>query len=187
MSQEAELREWISKDFNASFGHRIRRLEHVIKEFGQEEGICLFHGGDLSKALFEEARWCFVNGQFIGCLLLCQCFLEQSLSSLLGAAGPSCGVEDKGLEQAGFYDLVEKAREVHLISDSEANNLHWIRKARVQYVHPKPPWSRKFHAWRCLKEGRASAQVIESDAKRAITVVLRLTQGPLFRAREPSK
>lgn len=176
-----DLQRWLCGEHEATIKERAKRLSFIVKELGPAEGIQLFHGAELNKEFFEEARWCFVNGQYVGCLLLCQCFLEQSLSSLLAQAGVSDRMSDKRLEMAGFCELIDTACEIGVITSKEAADFHWVRETRVQYVHPKPVFSKNHIAHRYLQEGKMPKEVYESDARRAILIVLRLIRRPPFR------
>lgn len=172
----AGLREWLLNENEKGREDRIVRLKFLIEEFGQVEGIQFFHGM-LAKDFFEEARWCYVNGQFIGAVLLCQCFLELTLRSLLSAGGlRAYGVTDKWLEDAGFYELIEKAHEYGLISDESAADFHWVRTTRVQYIHPKPPFSEKHFGQRVASERIHPVAIFAKDARRAMKIMLEFNQ-----------
>jgi len=172
-----DLRDWLINEDEMTLDSRTRRLEFIVNEFGSEDGYQLFHGGDLTKAFFEEARWCFVNGQFIACVLLCQCFLENSLRSMLSAGG---FVKDEWLEKVGFYDLIKKAHESGQISDEEAEDFHWTRKSRIQYIHPKPIFSERHIAHRMLQENKTLDELNENNAKKAIKIIFNLIQRQPF-------
>lgn len=147
----------------------------MVKEYGASDGVQLWHGL-LSERFFEEARWCFVNGQFVACVLLSQCFLEVSLRSLLAAGGKNYGVSDKWLERAGFSDLVNKAKECGLIEPGHAANCHAVRQMRVEYVHARPVFSKKHIGRRIVAERASAMELSERDARRSLRVMLQLNQ-----------
>ena len=172
---DRNYREWLVAEDAARMRGRIGRLRFLVKEYGPANGVQLFHG-ELAVRFFEEARWCFVNGQYIACVLLCQCFLENSLRSLLAVAGHSYGVCDKWLERAGFYELIEKACECGIIDGKDARNFHRVREMRVEYVHARPAFSNRRIACRIIKENKDVVKLAEQDARRAVKVMLEINQ-----------
>jgi hypothetical protein len=78
--------EWVDREDEIQRADRIRRLEWLV-QLAPNNGIWLFHGGSLTKSLFEEAKYCFVYGQFFASTMLGLSFLEHSLASLLYGTG----------------------------------------------------------------------------------------------------
>lgn len=167
--------QWLIAEDSARMRSRVQRLKFLVNEYGSTNGLQLFHGV-LTHRFFEEARWCFVNGQFIACVLLCQCFLEGTLRSLLGAGGKNYGVSDRWLEHAGFCDLIEKAKDCGIITSRQAKDCHAVRQMRVEYVHARPTFSRKHIAYRMIREGKSAIRLSERDARQATKVMLRINQ-----------
>jgi len=176
-----DLASWVSSEYAKSMDERVDRLRLLINLFGPNGGIQCFFGGDLTKDVFEEIRWCFINGQFIACVLLCQCFIENSLRNLLSTGGLNYDVTDGWLERVGFRDLINKSLEEELITEKEADDFHWLRKARVQYVHPKLPFSRKWIVRRMVEEEATAKELAAQDAVRSVRIVLQLIQRAPFR------
>lgn len=175
MPSANEIKNWLLAEDAARLGARVSRLKFVVKEYGASDGVQLWHGV-LSERFFEEARWCFVNGQFIACVLLSQCFLEVSLRSILAAGGENYGVSDKWLESAGFADLVNKAKECGLIEPGQAANCHAVRQMRVEYVHARPVFSKKHIGQRMVAERASAMKLSERDARRSMRVMLDLNR-----------
>jgi len=173
-------REWLLNENETSLQGRLMRLDYIVREYGIEDGIQVFPGGLLSKRHFEEARWNFVNGQFIGCVLLCQCFLESSLRGLIILLGSKSGVDEEWIEKVGFYELIIHSLQMRIISEKQAAEFHWIRITRSKYVHPKPVYSKKSFMVRVLNEKLSSEAIFYKDAKRAIKIVLQLIKNPPF-------
>ena len=171
-----ELKQLLVSEDAARLNGRLDRLMLLIREYGPAEGLQLFHGCDLTQRFFEEARWCFVNGQSIACVLLCQCFLESSLRALLAAGGHNYGVSDRWLEDAGFYDLIEKAKDSGIVSPRQARDCHAVRRKRVEYVHARPAFSTKNIAHRMVEEGTSAFALSEQDARTAMKVMLKINQ-----------
>ena len=169
---------WLEREHRATMDNKAERLSFIENKYGVVEDYRLFHGGEISRAVFEELRWSFVNGQYIACVLLSQCFVEDSIRGLIAQAAL---VDNKRVEISGFFDLINIALEEGLISQSEAEKFHWLRKTRVQYVHPKPAFSKNSFAHRFINEEKYPKQIYEEDATNAVSIVLRLIQRPPFR------
>ena len=103
------------------------------------------------------------------------------MRSLLAAGGANCGVTDEWLEDAGFYNLIEKAQEQGLISVTSARDFHSVRKMRVEYVHARPAFSKRQFAHRVVGTGRDWKTCFKQDAQHAIKMILRANQRGPFR------
>jgi hypothetical protein len=169
------LNQWLMAEDAARLRGRVKRLRFLIRQCGSTEGRQLFHGL-LSWRFFEEARWCFVNGQFIACVLLSQCFLEKSLRSLLAVGGQNYGVSDKWLEDAGFHELIEKAREKGVLTSGQARDCHIVRRMRVAFVHARPVFSKRHVAHRMITERKSITELSEQDAVKALKIMLRINR-----------
>ncbi len=165
---------WLIDQDAKSLNARVTRLQYMARQFGSQDRFILFHGGMLVTQLFEESRSNFVNGQLISCVLMCQCFIEESLKVILSNGGSRYDVTDKWLARATFYNIIEKAQKAGLLTQREANDLHWLRQARVQYVHPKLPSTGKSLAARVGKENKMPWELYEKDAKRALRITFKL-------------
>lgn len=173
---EAGLFEWLHREHNSDIGNKAKRLRYIRRQFGVEGQIQMFFGGPVALNLFEEARWSYVNGQFIGCLLLCQSFIEATLTGQIAIAPWDCDMSDSKLEAAGFAQLIDAAEQGRLISPREAREFHWLRKTRRQYVHVKPAFSKDNFARRMVREDRMPHDLHKRDARRAIKIVLNWVQ-----------
>ena len=175
------LKEWLSQEYNSSLDKRVSRLEFLVKTYGDPDGYQLFYGGTLVKDTFEEIRWSFINGQFIACILLCQCFIENSLRGILSMGGLNYGATDEWLEKSGFYDLIEKAFAYQLINELEADDFDWLRETRAQYIHHKPAFSKKVFDKRYVEAECHPSEIYEEDAKKALKILFKLIQRKPFR------
>lgn len=90
----------------------------------------LFPGGFAPARAFEEARWCYVNGQFIGCVLLCKLMLEHVLAAHFSLKG-----EDE-IVAGGFNLICEKAVKERLISQEEHDAFQVLRTWFTQSIRP---------------------------------------------------
>jgi hypothetical protein len=66
---------WLSNENKKRHASRLERLKWLDNEFGNPRDL-LFHGDPLSIHLYEEAKWCYVDGHFLSCILLCQATFE---------------------------------------------------------------------------------------------------------------
>ena len=175
------LAAWLAHEDEITLVERASRLDFLIKQYGNPKEVMCFWGGPLAKESFEEARWCFVNAQFVGCVLLCQCFLEGTLGGLLATFAPNAGVSNRWLKESGFAELTEKAFESGWLDELEKREFDWLRRCRASYVHPKPPFSRKHVAYRMIEENLMAEELAAQDATRAISLMLRFAQRAPFR------
>ena len=178
---ESHLVEWLNREHNADVGNKAKRLRYIRRQFGKEGQIQVFFGGPIAKDLFEEARWSYVNGQFIACLLLCQSFFEADLTGQISHAPWHFGMTDASLEAAGFAELIDAAELGRIISPLDARTFHWLRKTRRQYVHVKPAFSKKNFMKRVVHENRIPYALHKRDARKAIKIILNWIQQPPHR------
>jgi len=171
-----DLEAWLQSEDEATRQYRVERLKLLVEEFDSDADCMAFHGGVLSKRYFEEARWSWVNGQFIACTLICQCFVEVSLRSLLAARGQSVGCTDQWLERAGMHDLTEKAQEVGLLMDDDVKALKRLRKNRTQYVHARPAFSKGHFMRRVLSTNQVPEEACEQDAREAVKLIFQIAR-----------
>ena len=176
-SDQIDLAAWLQTEDDATRSYRLERLGFLVNEFGSVgAGPMCFHGGELSKRCFEEARWSWVNGQFIACTIICQCFVEISLRSLLSARGLNVGASDYWLERTGMYELTKKARKIGLLTEDEVSALNRLRKNRIQYIHARPIFSKNHFMRRVLSTGETPEDTCEHDAQEAIRLTIQLAR-----------
>lgn len=181
----ANTEQWLRSQSEADMGSRGERARFVRQLVGPQDGWFAFHDL-LAKQVVEEAGWCYINGQFIGCVVLCQCFLENTFRGWLAMGGSSYGVTDEWIEKAGFYVLIEKATEYGLVSPTEAGECHWLRKTRVGYVHHRPAWSDDHFARRMVQQNALPHELHQDDAERALELALNILRRDPWRIREES-
>ena len=100
-----ELLEYLKNEDESTRFFRLDRLKFLINSYGQSRHL-LFLGGPISAYAFEEARLSFLNGLFIGCVLLSQIVIEHFLAGLFRMGGRD------DLEGVGFYKLINEALSV---------------------------------------------------------------------------
>jgi len=110
---DAEYLQWLMAEDEASREARLERLRWLVETFGEPRHL-LFRGGPISYRAFEEARLCFLNGQFIATTLLSQVVLEHMLAGLFHSAGRD------DLKGSGFKRLMKEAVKEGIINDRGA-------------------------------------------------------------------
>ena len=78
--------EWLDNEDSQCRSDRLNRLKWIIEKYPDID-ISLFHGGLKSHYLFEEARHCFVYGQYIASIVLSLSYIENTLASAFYVSG----------------------------------------------------------------------------------------------------
>ena len=74
--------EWLTREDKACYPDRLARL-HWLSGMAPKSEFWSFPGGLVAKYLFEEARYCFVYGQFLATIVLGIAYIERTLAALL--------------------------------------------------------------------------------------------------------
>lgn len=161
--------EWLSAEDDATRSSRAVRLAFVLQA-GGPLGNMLIPGGFVPARALDEARWCYVNGQFLASVLLCQAMLEHVLAGQYALMGKD------SLIKKGFERLCDEALADHLISPSEHCAFASLRLLRNPYVHPKRMNDPKRMERRMMTENLSQEDIVEGDARQALLTVLRLME-----------
>ena len=167
MCSDAEYLEWLVAEDEASREARLERLRWLVETFGEPRHL-LFRGGPISYRAFEEARLCFLNGQFIATTLLSQVVLEHMLAALFHSA------ERDDLKGSGFKRLVDEAVKERIITSEEHAAFDRIRQRRNPVVHYRDPMNQESIIYRAIREDTTIRQVLEDDAKTALSTIFNL-------------
>ncbi|KPJ51120.1 MAG: hypothetical protein AMJ41_00245 [candidate division Zixibacteria bacterium DG_27] len=159
--------EWLDNEDKQCRDDRLQRLKWIIKEY-PNIGLSLFHGGVKSHYLFEEARYCFVYGQYTASIMLSLSYVENSLATLLYASGTN------DVRSARIVDLLKEAKEQALISESEFIVLDKVRRIRNPIAHFRTPDDEEDVENKAVKNGRHPYEVLETDAKTALKATFRV-------------
>ena len=167
MITNEECTQWLKQEDVASRPIRISRLAFVTNEYGPPRHL-LIPGGFVPAHAFEEARWCYVNGQFIGCVLLCQVVLEHILAGQFYLMG-----KDR-IAESGFKNLCTEAETERFISAEERKIFDSLRVKRNPYVHPRGMDRADRIERRIMLEESDIYEILDEDARLAIGAVFRL-------------
>ena len=163
---EAEL--WLGNEDEAERADRLRRLLWLQDVYPRAPHGFLFDGGWLSKALLEEAKYCFVYGQFVASTVLGYALMER----LLAAGFYASGRDD--LERASSFDLLEEAEKAGEIASEEHDLFDRLRAVRNPLIHFRRPGAEGSLEGRWLIEGCPPWHIVEEDARRVLSSLCRL-------------
>ena len=160
--------EWLDNEDRQCRNDRLNRLEWIIGEYPTNIDISLFHGGLKPYYLFEEARYCFVYGQYLASIMLSLSYIETTLAGVFYASGRN------DLQRARVIDLLKEAEKKGLISGSEFNVFNKVRKIRNPITHFRKPLSRGTLEYRLVKNNKHPYKLLERDAKIALKTTFRM-------------
>ncbi|GGZ18647.1 hypothetical protein [Shewanella chilikensis] len=109
---------------------RIERLVELNELFGPQ-GDKLLQGGTQSLLALHEVANSYVSGNFMAVILLCQAFIEHSLSGHFIMSGQN------GIAESSFKKIIDSAKEQNYVSTELHNRLNELRLIRNPYVHAK--------------------------------------------------
>lgn len=162
------IENWLRSEDKNSFNERRIRLRWLIDEFGSFDNIIAHYGGFISYRAFEEARRCYLYGEFIAVVLLSQIVLEHTLAGLFQMEGRD------DLNCAGFKKLLDEAIRLGYTSQQEYDVFNTIRKLRNPYVHYRSPMNSEHIGQRIVMNDMTPFEIFETDAQVALKVVFRL-------------
>lgn len=159
--------EWLNKEDKACSTERIARLQRLSDKTPHTE-YWKFTGGLLAKYLFEEARYCFVYGQFLSTIVLGIAYIERTLAAQFYATGRN------DLERASLTRLLQAALSNGWIDQHEYANLQHACKIRNSITHYRKPGDIETIEYRATTENELPYSVIEDDARHVMETSLRL-------------
>ncbi len=165
--------QWLNDEDQAKFPARLERLKFLGEQHGGPRDK-LITGGLIGYLAFEEACWCFINGQFIACVVLTQIVLEHILAGLFRMFG-----QDK-IADSGFKLLLGKARAERFISQDEFEKFNSIRERRNPYIHNRRPLAPNSIETRMLQANAPYEEIVEHDAREALQMLFGIMQRKPF-------
>lgn len=172
--EEHNLEEkWLSNEDTVCWEDRINRLKWISSKMPKANYIG-YTRGQMAYYLFEEARYSFVYGQFLACIVLGLSFIEQSLAAQFYASGKD------DLERANISKLLQEARNNNWISESELVNLDRARKIRNSITHFRQPGYQDTIEWRSVEDNNHPYQIIEEDAYHVMETIFHLMNSNLL-------
>jgi hypothetical protein len=127
-----------------------------------------FPGGLMATYLFEEARCCFVYGQFLATIVLGMAYIEHTLAGIAYAAGRD------DLERANVSTLLQEALDCGWLTEQEYDDLEHARSVRNPVTHFRRPLYTDSVEYRGVTLDQLPYAVIEEDARHVMETALRL-------------
>jgi len=159
--------EWLTREDDICRQDRLARLNWIASKSPDTE-YWTFPGGLISTYLFEEARYCFVYGQFLATIVLGLSYIEHTLASLLYMSGR------RDLARANISTLLKEALNCGWIEQAEFDNLQHARKIRNPITHFRRPGYDDTIEYRTVRENELPYTIIEEDARHVMKTVLHL-------------
>lgn len=171
MSGEPSTAEqWLHAEDQGCFDERVARLEWLASKAPQRQHW-LFFGGWLNQQLFEQARYCFVYGQFLGTAALGFPFVERTLAAMFYVSG-----RDRLAKYGKSEKLFKEALKEGWIDEEEYESLEKARRVRNPLPHFRTPLHEELPESRALRQESEPHEVVEEDAKQILEVVFRLVE-----------
>ncbi|HHT9114041.1 MAG: hypothetical protein HZA47_10515 [Planctomycetes bacterium] len=163
----SQSEDWLIQEDMVCFADRAARLDWIAAIMPTAEYLT-FPSGLMAKYLFEEARYCFVYGQFLAVIVLGLAFLEKTLASRFFMAGRN------DLERASISRLLHEARNKAWLTEDEYEKLERIRLARNPVAHFRAPLAEDSIEFRALGKENHPYSVIEQDSRDVIEAVMHM-------------
>ena len=154
---------------------RLHLLADLSGTMGQR-GTMIF-GGPASYLAWIEARDCFVHGNFVATILLCQGLVEQLLAAYLHAGL----LIDDIPERIQFRETLRRCRERDVISDDDVTDLDRLMSLRNPLSHFRHVHNASNLERRSIDGGECPKELIQRDANFAISLAARILAKPAFR------
>ena len=166
---ESDARNWLEREDEAARPGRQERLHWIVEHYPAAEGFFL-SGGWLAKQLLEEAKYCFVYGQYVAAAILGVAFVERVLASQFYGAGRD------DLERAGGRDLLQEALRCGWLAQPDFDRFDRMRRLRNPLVHFRAPLVRDTIEFRAVSGNTDPEHIVEGDAREVLEGVLRVLE-----------
>lgn len=153
-----QLIESLFRSDEASRGGRAARIRWLSQHIPSISG---FIAPIEPAVLMEEARQCFVNGQFVAALMLAASFIEHKLADALRVKGLTS-------DSHSFASAIQLARSNKVFPVELLDKTDHIRRIRNPFAHRKPDNHEHSLGNRFLSEHVHPQTVIEDDAALAV-------------------
>lgn len=178
-SSDQDIVSWISEDSEHDLLGKIQRVRKLIElneTIGKNGSIPT--GAPISNYLWNEARSCFINGDFIATILSCQSLCEHLLASYLEYQSRDETLASK----PRFRAVIKKCHELKIISDKDKTNLEELSDFRNLLTHYRSMKSMSAFIHQALeREVTSPVEIIVEDAHKAMTIAFQIISLPVFR------
>jgi hypothetical protein len=162
-----EAEQWLDNENKVQRDARLERLRWLASLMPKVEWM-LYGTGPISKYLFDEGRYCFAYGQYLGSIILGLAFIEMSLAGAFYATGRN------DLERAGIATLSKEALDYGWLSPADYEAIERVRDYRNPVTHFRPPGHEERVEARAFYESTSTYEVIERDARAVMQTVFHL-------------
>jgi hypothetical protein len=129
---DKDFYDYLKNQDELSINDRAKRLKFLVETFGEPKYLAI---PEMTYYYLDEARLCYLNGNYVACVLIVQASIEDILRYLhLFSYDERIR---KSAKKANFNYLIEKSLEYGLIKQKEAECMHKTRRIRNPYVHTK--------------------------------------------------
>lgn len=166
------------EDLHDGIEGKVSRL-HLLADLSGamgKRGTMIF-GGPAAHLAWVEARDCFVHGNFVATVLLCQGMVEQLLAAYLHAGL----LMDAIPERIQFRETLRLCREHDVISDVDVKDLERLMGLRNPLSHFRHGDDASNLERRSIDGGEHPNLLIRRDANFAISLAARVLAKPAFR------
>jgi hypothetical protein len=130
----------------------------------------LISGGWLSYRLLQEAKECFVHGQYLATAILGVAFVERIFAAELYAAGRD------DLERSGGLDLLREALASGRLSLDEFQRFDRMRRLRNLLAHFRRPLASGTVEAHAVQQGSHPDRILAADAEAILEGALAVLQ-----------
>lgn len=161
--------EWLKREDEGDRAGREQRLRWIVANYPSAEGFVL-SGGWLSKQLLEEAKYCYVYGQYVAVVALGVAFVERLLAAQFYAAGRN------DLERAGGQALLREALQRGWLTEADFERFDRLRCLRNPLVHFRRPLAGDTVEARAVVADSHPDGIVETDARAVLEGVFRVIE-----------
>lgn len=175
---DLDLVRHLLEDLHDDLEGKVSRL-HLLADLSETMGkrSTMIYGGPAAYHAWVEARDCFVHGNFVATVLLCQSLVEQLLAAYLHVGL----LVDKIPEHIKFRKTLSLCRERDVISDEDVKDLEHLMSLRNPLSHFRHVDDAGNLERRSMTGGDRPNELIRRDAHFAIGLAARVLAMPAFR------
>ena len=164
--EEDPLEQYLAAYDEDTFRDRLSRLKYLQTVIPEDYSFMM---GTSSFYVFEEARRAFINGEFVGTVLLAQSSIEHCLQARLEAKGYPFDRSHRGLAYIVRCLRRDQLRHPFLIKKVDA-----LRKLRNPFVHLRSFDDPDDLGRRSVDAQMAPDNLILNDAKEALSLMYQI-------------
>lgn len=175
---DVDLMRHLLADMHEGLDGKITRLRYLADlSFAMGKHGTMIFGGPAAYLAWVEARDCYVHGNFVATVLLCQGMVEQLLAAYLHVGL----LVDKVPERIQFRETLRLCRERDVISDVDVKDLESLMGLRNPLSHFRHVGDASNLERRSIDGGEHPEVLIRRDANFAMNLAARVLAKPAFR------